>query len=106
MENIGVGVIGCGKIAESKHIPCLLREKQAHLVGLCDLAGSERPRMLKEKFSLSECRAYASVEEMLKDPAIHVVHISTPYAFHAELAIAALRSGKHVFCEKPMPVSL
>lgn len=106
MENIGVGVIGCGKIAESKHIPCLLREKQAHLVGLCDLAGSERPRMLKEKFSLSDCRAYASVEEMLKDPAIHVVHICTPNAFHAELAIAALRSGKHVFCEKPMAVSL
>ena len=43
---------------------------------------------------------------LIVDPAVEVVSITTPNAFHAEMAIAALAAGKHVWCEKPMAVAL
>ena len=49
--------------------------------------------------------AFASVEELLADPAVDVVHICTPNATHFAFAQAALRAGKHVICEKPLATS-
>jgi predicted dehydrogenase len=46
-----------------------------------------------------------SFEEMLADPRIDVVHITTPPAFHAQQAIAALHADKHVFCDKPLAIT-
>jgi len=46
-----------------------------------------------------------TVEQMVKDPEIDVIHICTPNIFHAELAELAIRAGKHVICEKPLAVS-
>jgi predicted dehydrogenase len=51
---------------------------------------------------LSAYRAYDSYETLLQDGEIDIVDICTPTPQHAPLAIAALRAGKHVFCEKPM----
>jgi predicted dehydrogenase len=51
-------------------------------------------------------RATGDWRELIADPAVEVVSITTPNAFHAEMAIAALESGKHVWCEKPMAVTL
>ena len=46
--------------------------------------------------------AFDSVEALIGDPDIDVVHVCTPNATHAEIAIAALEAGKHVICEKPL----
>src|SRR5690606_12907487 len=43
---------------------------------------------------------------LIADPEVEVVSITTPNAFHAEMAVAALEAGKHVWCEKPMAVAL
>lgn len=51
-------------------------------------------------------RAYSSVEQLLDDESIDVVHICTPNVTHAELAVAALQAGKHVVCEKPLATSV
>ncbi len=51
-------------------------------------------------------RAYSSVEQLLDDESIDVVHICTPNVTHAEFAVAALRAGKHVICEKPLATSV
>ena len=50
-------------------------------------------------------KRYASQEELLSDPAVDIVTIATPNSFHKEIAIAALRAGKHVICEKPVTLS-
>ena len=48
---------------------------------------------------------YATVDELINDPQIDLVHICTPNATHAELAHKAIAAGKHVICEKPLAVS-
>ena len=50
--------------------------------------------------------AYASTEQLLADPGVDVVHICTPNATHADLALAALEAGKHVVCEKPLATTV
>lgn len=51
-------------------------------------------------------RATGDWRELIADPEVEVVSVTTPNAFHAEMAIAALKAGKHVWCEKPMAVTL
>ena len=51
-------------------------------------------------------KAYGDYEELLTEPGVDAVYISTPVNTHPELAIAAASHGKHILCEKPMAVSL
>ena len=50
-------------------------------------------------------KAYGSVEALAADPAVHVVHVTTPNAQHGQGVRAALAPGKHVLCEKPLAMS-
>jgi len=57
------------------------------------------------QMDLSGIAKYEQIDEMLSDPKIDVVDICLPPAAHAEVAIKALKAGKHVFCEKPIALS-
>jgi predicted dehydrogenase len=50
-------------------------------------------------------KAYVSYDEILSDPEVEVVHITTPNRQHREMVIGALDAGKHVVCEKPLATS-
>ncbi|MDO4274552.1 MAG: Gfo/Idh/MocA family oxidoreductase [Eubacteriales bacterium] len=99
---VKVGVIGCGKIAQVRHIPEYMDNPCAQLVGLYDL-NKERAKELAEKF---HCKAYTSVEAMLADSSIDAVSICVANSAHAEITLQALEAGKHVLCEKPMATNL
>ena len=99
---IGVGIIGCGKIAQVRHIPEYDDNPNAKIVGLYDL-NHERARELADTYG---ARAYESVEALLADPEIAAVSICAANYAHAELTIQALEAGKHVLCEKPMAITL
>lgn len=99
---INIGIIGCGKIAQVRHIPEYLDRKDVKLVGLFDL-NHERAEELANRYG---AQAYDSWEEMLQDPQIDAVSICTANHVHAAMSIDALKSGKHVLCEKPMAVTL
>lgn len=58
-----------------------------------------------EQVDLSSVAKYADWHELLRDPNVDVVDICLPPNLHAEVAIAALKAGKHVFCEKPLALS-
>ena len=99
---VKVGIIGCGKIAQVRHIPEYLDNPNAKLTGLYDL-NLQRAKELAEKYDF---KSYESVEEMLADPEIDAVSVCVANHVHAEITIAALKAGKHVLCEKPMATKL
>lgn len=97
-----VGVIGCGGIANGKHLPALKKLDSVALVAFCDVV-EERAQEASETYGAkSENAVYADYRKILDDKTIDVVHICTPNDSHAEITIAALEAGKHVMCEKPM----
>lgn len=99
---IRVAIIGCGKIAQVRHIPEYLENKDAEIVGYFDY-NHERAEELARKFG---GKAYQTLDELLADPAIEAVSVCVPNRMHAEDTIKALRAGKHVLCEKPMATTL
>ena len=98
----GIGIIGCGKIAQVRHIPEYAEHKDAKLVGFYDI-NQERAAALAAQHGGT---AYATVEELLANPDIDAVSVCAANFAHAELTIAALNAGKHVLCEKPMAITL
>ena len=98
----GIGMIGCGKIAQVRHIPEYAEHKDAKLLGFYDI-NLERAAALAKQYGGT---AYATVEELLANPEIDAVSICAANFAHAELTIAALNAGKHVLCEKPMAITL
>ena len=95
---IRVGVAGCGKIAQVRHLPEYAAREDVQIRGLYDL-NQERTEALAEQY---HAKAYAAYEEMLADPLLDAVSVCAANAFHAEMTVAALKAGKHVLCEKPM----
>ena len=99
---IRVGIAGCGKIAQVRHLPEYRDHPNARVRGLFDL-NRERAEALAEEY---HARAYETYEEMLADPEIDAVSVCTANIAHADMAVAALKAGKHVLCEKPMATTL
>ena len=58
-----------------------------------------------EMMDLKGIARYADLDEMLADPNLDMIDICLPPAWHAKVAVAALRAGKHVFCEKPIALN-
>ena len=98
---LGVGIVGGGFMA-TVHSRAA-RAARARLVGV---VGSSSARSAAAAEELGIERAYDSLDELLADPAIDVVHVTTPNALHAPQALAALAAGKHVVCEKPLATTV
>ncbi|MFA9380792.1 MAG: Gfo/Idh/MocA family protein [Acetanaerobacterium sp.] len=102
MESIfKVGIIGCGGIANNKHMPALKRLGEVEMVAFCDIV-EERAQKAKEQFGTPDARVYTDYKELLLDDSIHAVHVLTPNRSHAFITVDSLRAGRHVMCEKPM----
>ncbi len=93
-------VIGYGGMG-GWHTQHLLKSDVFELAGIYDI--KEERRALAESRGI---HAYATREELLADPRIELVTIATPNDTHEEIAIAALRAGKNVICEKPVTLSM
>ena len=95
---IGIGVIGCGYWG-----PNLVRnfadQSRGRVAMVCDLRPERLASVAQRHPSV---RATISPQELIDDPAVDAVVVATPVAHHYELAMAALRAGKHVLVEKPM----
>ena len=103
-RNVKVGIIGCGGIANGKHMPALAAIEGCELVAFCDII-LERAEKAAEKFGVEGAKAYADYKELLKDESIEVVHVCTPNRSHSFITVDALEAGKHVMCEKPMAIN-
>ena len=103
MDRIRIGIVGAGRIgsvhAESitYHIP------EAEITAVSDVIG-ENARRLAERFGIKK---YSSDwHDVITSPEVDAVLVCSPTPTHAEITIAALKAGKHVFCEKPVHTSI
>ena len=96
--SIGVGVIGCGSVADLAHFPSLKEIPQCRLEAACDPVAEYRERS-KARFSIP-C-VFADYQEMLKLPSVQLVIVASPNVFHRDHAVDALQAGKDVIIEKP-----
>lgn len=99
---INVGVIGCGKIAQVRHLPEYADNKNVKITGVFDITKERADEIAKKYDAIS----YSSYEELLQNPKIDAVSVCSANVTHCEITIAALKAGKHVLCEKPMAVTL
>lgn len=100
-KTLKIGIIGCGGIANGKHMPSLKKQAQAELVAFCDIV-EERAQKAAAEYGVEGAKVYTDFRELLQDGSIDVIHVCTPNDSHSEITVASLESGKHVMCEKPM----
>jgi predicted dehydrogenase len=98
-NKVGIGLLGAGNFAQGTLLPALKSISDISLIGVCNATGA-RSRSAAEKFGFSYCSN--SEDSILRDPKVDAVVIATRHNLHARQALAALQSGKSVFCEKPL----
>lgn len=103
MEKIKLGVIGCGLISNVKHLPVYKKLENVEISAYCD-AVKENAENSNRVFSDGKAKVFTDYREMLKED-IDAVCICTPNAYHCQMTVDSLLSGKHVMCEKPMATS-
>jgi predicted dehydrogenase len=101
MAKIKIGIVGCGFIANRKHLPMLALHDDVEMVAFCDIV-KERAEAAAKKFGTADAKVYTNYQDIVSRKDIDVVHVLTPNSTHCEITVAALQSGKHVMCEKPM----
>jgi predicted dehydrogenase len=102
MTSIGIGLIGCGGIANNAHLPALKKladEGLVRIVAVCDIV-EERAKEAAEKYGASH--VFTDYREMLKLTDLDAVDVCTPNYMHNPPVVDAFAAGKHVICEKPI----
>jgi predicted dehydrogenase/threonine dehydrogenase-like Zn-dependent dehydrogenase len=97
---IRVALVGAGSFAQSMHVPNLVHMKPLFEVRAVMSRTGATARLVAER--VGAAYATSDYEAILGDADVDMVLIATRHHLHAELALAALRAGKHVFVEKPL----
>ncbi|AIF44427.1 Gfo/Idh/MocA family protein [Virgibacillus sp. SK37] len=101
MTKLRMGIIGVGGIAQERHIPAFLQlQDKVTLMAVNDM-NEERADEVAKKYNIPH--VFSNYHELFA--VVDAVTICTPNKFHAEISIAALNAGVHVFCEKPMAIT-
>lgn len=98
MSTLGIGLIGCGRVAQRVHLPILTGLPGVRLVAVAETD----PQLREQARRVGECRAVAEYEGLLDMPDLQAVVVCVPSGLHAAVAVAALDRGKHVYLEKPL----
>lgn len=98
-ESLSCGLIGAGWIGSYHGETLARRLAGVRLQAVADLDETAAQRLSAPKY-------YRDPLELIADPQIDAVAICSPAATHADLVVAAARAGKHIFCEKPMALTL
>lgn len=98
MANVKYGVIACGAIAQRRHLPEGHANPNSSIVAVFD-PNESRLHEVAEKYG---AQAFSDYRKMLKEADLDAVVVCGPNKYHAKQTIDALKSGRHVLCEKPM----
>jgi UDP-N-acetyl-2-amino-2-deoxyglucuronate dehydrogenase len=101
MNNIKIGIIGCGRIAQ-RHASHICNTAGLELMAVCDVV-EEKAQSLGQEY---KAEVFYDLSTLLKEADIDIVSICSPNGLHATHSILSLKAGKHVLCEKPMAISV
>jgi myo-inositol 2-dehydrogenase/D-chiro-inositol 1-dehydrogenase len=102
MESIGIGIIGAGRISHVMS-PAYAKLGQARLAAVADVVPGAAEK-LAGKFDIP--LTFERYEDLLARPEVDAVLICTPTFLHEEIALAAAKARKHIFCQKPMALTV
>lgn len=98
-EIVRYGIIGAGAVSDFHHVPGILLDPRSELVAICD---PDEALMQSRQQDWGPSRCFTDYRELAADPNVDAVIIATPNFLHREQALACVRNGKHVMCEKPL----
>lgn len=98
MAKMKIGIIGCGTIANSAHIPSYLNNPDVEIKYFCDIL-PERAKAAVEKYNCGI--AVTDYREVIADGEVEAVSVCTPNKMHSIISCDCLMAGKNVLCEKP-----
>lgn len=107
-NRIAMGAIGVGGRGQS-NARAFMSFRQVQMVAVCDVRKSARnnaKRIVDKKYGNNDCAAYNDFREVIARDDIDAVSIGTPDHWHAIPTIRACKSGKDVYCEKPMTLTI
>lgn len=102
MSNVRIGLVGLGRLGK-KHAANLLATPHCELAAVCSIVPEE---LAYAKTQLGVKTCYDNYNDLLADSGIDAVFLVTSTSVHAEQIVQGLQAGKHVFCEKPLALSL
>jgi predicted dehydrogenase len=113
-DRLNVAIIGCGKMANSYHIPQLLNQPDVQVVAVCEVDQTRRQhaeKRVNDKYSTDKndfkgCDTYVDFRKIIARDDIDAVCIATPDHWHATPIIEACKAGKDVYCEKPLTLTI
>lgn len=111
MDKVRVGVIGCGGIANGKHMPAHRDDPRSVMVAFCDIVPERAEKAnrdfgsTKEQNGVKNSYCCTDYKELLADKDIDAVLVLTHNSEHCHITVDALNAGKHVMCEKPMAMN-
>lgn len=103
MSKLNVGYVGCGFMAQNVHLPNLRNSRQCNLRGLAEVR-TDLGRKVQQKFGIE--KFHASHQEMVQDPSYDAFAVSAGFTTQGRIARDLLRSGRPVFMEKPLALSV
>ncbi|HZX77986.1 Gfo/Idh/MocA family oxidoreductase [Lysobacter sp.] len=106
-RKLGFAICGLGKLSTDQIAPALMKTKHCRLAGI--VTGTPaKAQAWQAKYGLDTRSVYSydTMHRMAENRDIDVVYVVTPNALHARDTIAAAKAGKHVFCEKPLEISV
>jgi glucose-fructose oxidoreductase len=106
-RRLGWAVVGLGKFALNQAIPALAESRSSKLVALVS-GNRQKAEQVAARHGVESRNLYdySTFDRIADNPEVDVVYIILPNALHAEYAVRAFKAGKHVFCEKPMAVTV
>lgn len=102
-QPVGVGIVGYGKVGAGTHRRWVTARDTARLVAVSDATDVRRTAAQAEN---PGARVYEHYADLLADPEVDLVIVTTPPNSHCELAVKAAEAGKHVFVDKPFAMTL
>ncbi|MGA2768251.1 MAG: Gfo/Idh/MocA family oxidoreductase [Candidatus Bathyarchaeia archaeon] len=101
-DKVGVAVVGVGFVGGQAHVPSFKKIEGSELVAL-GATTEKRVKPLAEQYGV---KYYLDYDKLLEDPKIQAVALAVPTPMHFDLAMKAIKKGKHVLCEMPLAATI